>query len=553
MMSAETARPGDEAFFLPPHEYLAALDDPGSAPRRDLTEVYGGDKNLAAAALPLYREVLTGFKKAFPGEESVAVMRSTGRVNLLGMHSDHRGGSINTIAVHELLMAVSRRTDDRILIHNADPDNFPPRQFSIAAELPAEPVKDWEAWTRARYAERRQAGMAGDWSNYIKAPALYIQDRLKAHGQPLLTGFNCFVTSNLPRAAGLSSSSALVVGTAETIIYMNGLSFTDSEFVDCCGTGEWFVGTRGGKGDHASILFGRPATVNHISFFPLGVEPLPFPAGHRVILCNSLVEAKKSAGARDVFNDRVCSYEVGLKLIKRHSSDLAPRLEHLRDLDPARLGLPDADVLQLIRELPEIADRNEIRRLLPGEDDFLERLFDSHREPAEGYRVRAVCLYGVAAISRSEVAADLLKKGDLKTFGQLMYLSHDGDRVTGIGPDGRRRPFAIDHSHGALDIVIGNAREGAESAKVYRQPGGYAASVPELDEIVDTTRNVPGVLGASVVGAGLGGNVIVLAREASVEELIDRLDQNFYGPRGVAPAVDVCYPLKGSGFLRTNA
>jgi galactokinase len=159
-------------------------------------------------------------------------------------------------------------------------------------------------------------------------------------------------------------------------------------------------------------------------------------------------------------------------------------------------------------------------------------------------------MYGIAACSRSEVAADLLTKGDLKTFGELMSLSHDGDRVTALGPDGVRRPFMVDHSDRALKEIIRAAERVEESGLVYRQPGGYAVSVPELDEIVDTAQTVPGVLGASVVGAGLGGNAIVLAEAGAVPELLDRLDKNFYRPRDVAPAVDVCFPIKGAGFLR---
>ena len=47
--------------------------------------------------------------------------------------------------------------------------------------------------------------------------------------------------------AGLSSSSAVVVAMAEAAVALNGLDVTPQQFVDLCGEGEWFVGSRGGS------------------------------------------------------------------------------------------------------------------------------------------------------------------------------------------------------------------------------------------------------------------------------------------------------------------
>ncbi len=65
------------------------------------------------------------------------------------------------------------------------------------------------------------------------------------------------VSGNIPLAAGLSSSSSLVVGAAEATIAINGLETFPAQFVDLCGEGEWFVGTRGGSADHAAIKLGQ--------------------------------------------------------------------------------------------------------------------------------------------------------------------------------------------------------------------------------------------------------------------------------------------------------
>ena len=51
------------------------------------------------------------------------------------------------------------------------------------------------------------------------------------------------------------------------------------------------------------------------------------------------------------------------------------------------------------------------------------------------------------------------------------------------------------------------------------QPGGYACSTPEIDEMVDMALPVPGVAGTQIAGAGLGGCIMVLARHESVAPL----------------------------------
>ncbi len=86
-------------------------------------------------------------------------------------------------------------------------------------------------------------------------------------------------------------------------------------------------------------------------------------------------------------------------------------------------------------------------------------------------------------------------------------------------------------------------------AQIERQAGGYACSVPEIDFIVDTALRVDGVVGAQISGAGLGGCVMILVREDAVDRLAARLRDAYYAPRGLAPDLTVCAPVKGSGVL----
>jgi len=435
-----------------------------------------------------------------------------------------------------------------VVLHNTDA-RFEPCDFAIGEELPAEAIDDWEGWTRARTQERARAGTAGHWSNYVKAPLVYLQDMQK--GQQL-RGMNALVSGNIPRAAGLASSSAVVVCAAEACLYLNGLQFSPEEFVEFCGTAEWYVGTRGGAGDHAAIKFSRQGFLCHVAFFPLGVELIPFPEDYRVVICNTGVLAQKAAGARDLFNQRVAAYEIGLLLIKERFPHFAPRLQHLRDLNAANLGVDEATIYEVLLSLPQTITRRELAEVLPDQQDRLHRLYGTHADPPGGYLVRQVCLFGLAECQRSKMAAEKLKAGDVEGFGELMNLSHEGDRVSHV-VDGKRVPLRYALPDDRLRELIADLRSGdparVKAARLYRQPGGYRVSCPEGDELVDIAREVEGVVGARLVGAGLGGCVAVLVRRDRVEELIQAVKTRYYVPREQAPAIEVCAPIEGSGVL----
>ena len=115
----------------------------------------------------------------------------------------------------------------------------------------------------------------------------------------------------------MSSSSALVVSTAEAATALHGLEVTPSQFVNFCGEGEWFVGTRGGSADHAAMKYGAKGTINHVKFHDFELlEQIQFPDTHRMVVCNSFMQAKKAAGAKVAFNSRVASYRLGVELVR---------------------------------------------------------------------------------------------------------------------------------------------------------------------------------------------------------------------------------------------
>jgi len=530
-------------------EWLKLLSYPNEHTIDCFREIYGDDPELLMGRIGWYLDVVRQFGDVYGADRDVFIVRAPARINLIGMHIDHRGGSVNSIASREIIMVVEGREDDQVVLHNTD-EEFGPRRFAINEELPEERIADWNGWTKEKAKEREKAGTAGDWSNYIKAPLLYLQDKLR--GGCRLKGMNVMVSGNVPRAAGLSSSSALVVCTAEASLSVNGLALAPEELVGLCATAEWYVGTRGGAGDHAAIKFSRRGFLSHVNFFPLKVELVPFPEDYKVVICNTGVEAKKATDARNTFNQRIAAYEIALMLIRRNYPQFAPKLHHLRDVNATNLGVDEATIYEVLLSLPETITRERLAKELPAQRGKLSQLYETHKNPSGGYRVRQVCLYGLAECQRSEIAVERLKRGDVEGFGELMNLSHEGDRVSRLV-----RGKMVPQDYALTDAKLRDLIEGlrsddpvrVEACRLYKQPGGYRVSCPEGDELVDIAQEIKGVVGARLIGAGLGGCVAVLIRREGIEELIRAVEARYYRPKGLPPAVEICAPIEGSGIL----
>jgi len=535
-------------------EWKSLLANSTSPLYERLREIYGDDESEVDRRVPLWAGALDGFSRNYSPGARVFIARATGRINLLGMHIDHRGGAVNPIGVGDTIFVVEPRDDDLVVLRNADVE-FPPREFSIGEELPPGGVDDWDEWTMARYQERLAAGTQGDWSNYVKAGVLYLQHINTAPDgafSPALKGMNAFVTGNVRARSGLSSSSSIVMASMEACVHLNNLEISDEQFIEAAHLGEWYVGTRGGGGDHAAIKFCRHGHLAHLGSFPLTVELVPFPDDYCAVLCDSMVDAGKTAGARNLFNQRVAGYELGMLILRKSFPEYAGKMERLRDVNPTSLGVDEGAIYRMLKVLPEAAERDELSALLADEPRELERIYRSHDPVPGGYRIRQVCLYGIAECLRSERAIELLRSGDVRGFAELMTISHDGDRVTHVVA-GRRAPLRKSLGDSELDRLADDAQSDdparREAARLFRQPGGYDASCPELDEMVDIALAVPGVLGAGLVGAGLGGCVVALAEKARAGAVADAMAKHYYRPRKLPVMVQVCPGVGGSEIL----
>ena len=551
---ADFFRPGRKSRGSRLAEWNRRLGDPNSELFRKLTAIYG-NAGLLDRPVRLLGKVLNEFGRSFGTDRPVFIVRSTGRVNMLGMHVDHRGGSVNPIAIKEAFFAVEPRDDDRVVLRDVAGDRFPEESFSIGECLPrGGKVKDWDHWCHDEL-EKRKGKPGITFSNYVRAAVLYFQNLNTADdgGQsPSFRGMNVMIGSNVPPAAGLSTSSCLVVASALAILHRNGITMDPMAFCEHCGWAEWYVGTRGGFGDHAAIRLGRCNSIVHMTSFPFTLQTVPFPPGYLVVLADSKVEARKQAGAKDGYNTPLAAYAFGLWLARKNYPQYAEKLQHLRDINPKALACSEAEVYRIIRSLPESVTRARILAMLPEKKEDIEKVFRSHNEPAGGYPVRGVCTYGIAECMRSNLVVDMLEKGDIAGFGRLISLHHDGDRVARLH-NGKMAPEVKDFSDSRFDRLIADLESGdpsrAECAHIWAQPGGYNVSVPDLDMAVDIAMGAKGVLGAGLVGAGLGGSMVALVEAAHADALVQRLARDYYAAKNLPMGAEIVSPVGGAGIL----
>lgn len=519
-----------------------------------LRHIYADDENLLEEKRKVYLEILEKFAEEFGPSSSIFFVRAPGRLNLMGRHIDHRGGAVNVIAMDkEIIMAVEPREDDQVKAVNLK-EEFPPRHFSIQEEMGK---LRWASWSRAIESEELKeelSRMKGDWINYIKAGVLKMQDQ---HRDIKFKGFNAVVYGDIPIGSGLSSSSALVVASAKSILRVNGIASPPRDFILCCGEGEWYVGTRGGHGDHAAMEFGVKGNVSQIRFFPLElVGRAPLPKGYRILFCYSQEPAKKGETVKDAFNQKIACYEIGMMMLKQNFPQYADKIQHLRDVNPSNLGVPEWEIYRMLLSLPERMSREEILAYFPPQRrEELERILANHSlPPFDGYPIRGVCLFGIAECARSAKCLQLIQEGDMRTLGHLMNISHHGDRVTILNKKGERVPYRANVSTQYLERLMENCRRhpDKEAFRLMYQPGEYGCSTYKIDMLVDIASKVPGVLGAQVAGAGLGGCVIALVEEDKVDALKEAWMRDYYIPLSLEPLIEAPVAVQGAGYLEVE-
>jgi galactokinase len=352
-----------------------------------------------------------------------------GRLEVFGKHTDYAGGRSLVAAVPCGITVSAVATDDGCV-------SIEDVATGQQAVLSATGRGDCYGWRRYVATVIRRLS-----SNF---PGATLSTRLE-------------ISSDLPRAAGISSSSALVISVAEALIARSRIEQTEqwqhnvrtledrAAYFGCIENGASFgslagdegVGTHGGSEDHAAIVISHAGHLQAFSFAPLQLmRRVSMPAGWTFAVASTGVRARKTGDAREAYNTAAL-------LARLVAEAWRARCPH----DPRTLG-------QLAREHVNFSDLSLTPELQRRLDHFL------------------------AEDARASEAADAFARTDVAAIGTLAERSqHDAEHL------------------------LGN-------------------QVKETTELVDLAR-AQGAAAACGFGAGWGGSVWALVPTAEAAPFLD--------------------------------
>ncbi len=246
-------------------------------------------------------------------KEEPLLIRSPGRVNLIGEHTDYNEGFVLPAAVDKAVYFALGRA--------AEPECY----------LQAEDLRSSFVF-HPDHIERAEQG----WPNYLMG----VVREIRMTGRPV-PGFRCVFGGDIPIGAGMSSSAALEAGLAFGLNALFDLKLRPLEIVRLAQRAEnEFVGVRCGIMDQFVNIFGRPRSVLKLDCRSLAYTYYPFHREDlRVVLCDTRVKRELASSE---YNVRRAQCEQGVALLRRHQPgikslrDVSAELleEHRRRMDP---------------------------------------------------------------------------------------------------------------------------------------------------------------------------------------------------------------------------
>lgn len=231
--------------------------------------------------------------------ENPLVVRSPGRVNLIGEHTDYNNGFVLPAAIDKAIyFAVTPRNDNRSILISYDLKER--HEFVLS---------------NPEYSEKH-------WPNYLMG----VVDQLNKRGSKL-KGFNCVFGGDIPIGAGLSSSAAIEGGLAFTLNHIFNLGLEKLELVKLAQKAEnEFVGVKCGIMDQYINIFGHKGNVLRIDCRSLEYEYFPFEFENiSVVLFDSGVSHSLASSE---YNKRRMECNEGVSAIKKVYNNV----ESLRDV-----------------------------------------------------------------------------------------------------------------------------------------------------------------------------------------------------------------------------
>lgn len=301
------------------------------------------------------------------------------------------------------------------------------------------------------------------WGAYVAG----VMRELRAAGAaPAGGGARVAVAGSVPVGTGLGSSAALTVATAKALSALGragagagaGAPLSARQLAGIAFRVERdHVGVRCGIMDQTSAALAKPRRALLIECASAATRHVPFPERGRLL--------RVDTGVR---------YDLAAAALSQRRAEC------------------DAAVARLRQELPELI------WLASWPAAWLARLKRALPEP-----LRSRAVHVVSETARTRFGAQLLERGHLKRFGQLLYESHESCRRL------------------------------------------YQCSAPELDLVVAAAKRA-GALGARLTGAGWGGAVLVLVERERAPRVAAAIRRAFARAYGREPPISAVRPGGGA-------
>lgn len=261
-----------------------------------------------------YAALKQQFIQRFGGEGKLRVIRSPGRVNLIGEHTDYNDGFVFPMAIEPHVAMICRCRDDGLvrLISTHFPDTK--IEFSVQNKITRSDPK---------------------WANYFRGVAA----ELIGAGIPL-TGMDVLVDNTLPVGGGLSSSAAIEVGTALAFLTLAGLKMDQSRLALVCQKAEHeYAGMPCGIMDQTIVASGKQGFAMLLDCRDLSKNFVPIDSSElRVVIVNSMVKHELTGSE---YPERRKQCEQGVEFFKKDNPQIkALRDVNLKQLEEAKSRLP---------------------------------------------------------------------------------------------------------------------------------------------------------------------------------------------------------------------
>ncbi len=229
------------------------------------------------------------------------IVRSPGRVNLIGEHTDYNGGFVLPAATDKAAyLAIFPSESENCIWISLD--------MNSQVSLDLETIKPLENDT---------------WANYI----LGVVQQFEKQGLKV-PPFNCVIAGDVPIGSGMSSSAALESAVGFAINHLNGFGLDSKSLAKLVQQSEnEFIGVNCGIMDMFASIHGKENHVLRLNCETLEFQYFPLILGdYKIVLFDTNV---KHNLAESEYNLRRIQCEEGLAFFRKHFDEKIPNLSQV--------------------------------------------------------------------------------------------------------------------------------------------------------------------------------------------------------------------------------